>query len=44
MLNPRASTINQMKATEELNEEQKRQLLLELETAYSSFHKNLEGF
>jgi len=36
------TTINQMKATEELNEEQKRQLLLDLETSYTSFHKNLD--
>jgi len=36
-------TINQMKATEELNEEQKRQMILDLETSYSSFHKSLEN-
>eukprot|EP01123_Difflugia_compressa_P015603 TRINITY_DN8871_c0_g1_i1.p1 TRINITY_DN8871_c0_g1~~TRINITY_DN8871_c0_g1_i1.p1 ORF type:complete len:185 (-),score=21.19 TRINITY_DN8871_c0_g1_i1:37-525(-) len=35
------SSLNQMKASEELNPEQIRQMSHDLETAYNNFHKNL---
>jgi len=35
-------TMNKMKASDELNQEQTRQLLFDLETAYTAFHKHLK--
>lgn len=32
-----------MKASDELNEEQVRQLLFDLETSYTAFHNSLSG-
>jgi len=35
--------MNKMKASDELNEEQIRQMLFDLESAYNAFHKSLSS-
>lgn len=39
----RLSILNKMKASDELDEEQRRQMAHDLENSYSSFHKSLSA-
>lgn len=42
ILSSRLSKLNAMKASDELSEEEVRQLAHDLDIAYSSFHKSLQ--
>ena len=43
VLSNRLSEMNKMSASDELNDEQVRQLMFDLDSAYTAFHKSLAG-